>query len=195
MRDRSLEFGRELVLENGRGVNSVPQYRALRNNRFLYVRLDTTGEHELYDLRKDPYELKNLEDSDRYAGIRKLLAKRLRSLQRCRGRACFRSKPAVKVALRQVKPKKKKKKRTRKNQSCVSRDIRLSLFGREGFRVESVRYTTSGRKLGSSRRRPFRVNVKRAKLRAGRQLTVRARITTIDGRIVTVDRKLTTCPR
>ena len=77
----------------------------------------------------------------------------------------------------------------------MSRDIRLSLFGREGRRVESVRYTASGRRLGSSRRRPFRVNVKRAKLRAGRQLTVRARITTLDGRVVTVDRKLTTCPR
>jgi hypothetical protein len=55
----------------------------------------------------------------------------------------------------------------------VSRDISLSLFGREGRRVASVRYTASGRRLGSSRRRPFRVNVKRSKLRAGRKLTVR----------------------
>ncbi len=70
MSDRTREFGREFVLENGRGVNSVPQYRALRNNRFLFVRHDSTGEHELYDLRKDPFELKNLEDSDRYAAIR-----------------------------------------------------------------------------------------------------------------------------
>ena len=96
----------------------------------------------------------------------------------------------MKVALRQIQPKRKKKRRTRKNQTCISRDISLSLFGREGFRVESVRYTTSGRRLGSSRRRPFRVNVKRSKLRAGRQLIVRARIATIDGRVVTVDRKL-----
>jgi N-acetylglucosamine-6-sulfatase len=58
--DRTRELGREFVLENGRGVNSVPQYRALRNNRFLYVRHDTTGELELYDLRKDPFQLKNL---------------------------------------------------------------------------------------------------------------------------------------
>ena len=179
------------MLENGRGVNSVPQYRALRNNRFLYVRHDTTGEHELYDLRKDPFELKNLEDSDRYAAIRARCSPGgcARS-QRCRGRTCFKSKPSVKVALHQVQPKRKKKKRrTRKNQTCVSRDISLSLFGREGRRVESVRYTASGRRLGSSRRRPFRLTVKRSKLRAGRKLIVRARIATIDGRVVTVDRK------
>lgn len=194
MRDPSRELGREFVLENGRGVNSVPKYRAVRNNRFLYVRHDTTGEFELYDLRKDPFQLRNLEDNDRYAFIRKLLATRLRSLQRCRGRACFKSRPSVKVALRQVKPKRERR-RTRQNQSCVSRDIRLSLFGREGRRVQSVRYTTGRRRLGSSRRRPFRVNVKRSRLRAGRRLTVRARITTVDGRIATVDRRLTTCRR
>ena len=194
MRDRSLELGREFVLENGRGVNSVPQYRALRNNRFLYVRHDTTGEFELYDLRKDPYQLKNLEDSDAYAGIRKLLARRLRSLQRCRGRGCFKSRPSVRMALRQVRPPRKRR-RTRTNQSCVSRDIRLSLFGKEGRRVESVRYTTGRRRLGSSRRRPFAVRVKRTRLRAGRQVKLRARITTVDGRVVTVDRRVTTCPR
>ena len=70
MRDRSLEFGREFVIENGRGVNSIPQYRGLRNNRFLYVRHDRTGETELYDLRKDPLQIKNLEDSDPYMPIR-----------------------------------------------------------------------------------------------------------------------------
>ena len=175
------------MLENGRGANSVPKYRGLRNNRFLYVRHDATGEHELYDLRKDPFQIKNLEDSDDYAVIRRLLAKRLRSLQRCRGRTCFKSKPSVRVALRQIKPKpKKKKRRARKSQTCVSRDIRLSLFGRDGRRVESVRYTSGRRRLGSSRLRPFIVSVKRSRLRAGRELKIRARIATVDGRVVTV---------
>ena len=44
MRDPTLQVGREIVHENGAGVNSVPQYRAIRNDRFLYVRHDTTGE-------------------------------------------------------------------------------------------------------------------------------------------------------
>ncbi len=196
LHDRSLELGREFVLENGRGVNSVPQYRALRNNRFLYVRHDTTGEFELYDLRKDPYELHNLEDSDRYAGIRRALARRLRALQRCRGRGCFKSKPSVRVAARQVRPKpKKRRRRARGNQSCVARDLRLSLFGKDGRRVESVRYSVGSRRLGSSRQRPFTVRVKRTRLRPGRRLTIRARVATVDGRVVTADRRITTCPR
>jgi len=196
LRDRTLELGREFVLENGRGVNSVPQYRALRNNRFLYVRHDSTGEFELYDLVKDRYQMRNLEDSDRHAGIRRALARRLRVLQRCRGRACFRSRPSVRVAAREIKPKKKaKRRRTRKNQTCLARDVRLSLFGRDGRRVASVRYSVGSRRLGTSRRRPFRVSVKRRRLSAGRQLTIRARVATIDGRVATVDRKITTCAR
>ena len=67
-----------------------------------------------------PFELRNLEDSDRYAGIRRAPARRLRALQRCRGRGCFKSKPSVRVAARQVRPKRKKRRRrTRGNQSCV----------------------------------------------------------------------------
>jgi arylsulfatase A-like enzyme len=36
-----------------------PWLKALRTNNYLYVEYKT-GEHELYDLRKDPYELKNM---------------------------------------------------------------------------------------------------------------------------------------
>ena len=61
----------------------------------------------------------------------------------------------MRVAAREIKPKKKRKKRrTRKNQTCVARDLRLSLFGKDGRRVESVRYTVGARKLGTSRKRP-----------------------------------------
>lgn len=197
LRDRSVELGRELVLENGRGVNSVPQYRALRNNRFVYVRHDTTGEFELYDLRKDRYELRNLEDSDRYAGVRSLMARRLRALQRCRGQRCFLSRPSVRLALRQAAPprRKRSRRRTRHNQTCITRDLVLALHGREGRRVERVSYLLGSRKLGASRLRPFRVTVKRRRLPGGRRLKIRARVTTLDGRVVTVDRRVTTCAR
>ena len=45
-----------------RAVTPVPPYRAVRTQRYLYVEYET-GEHELYDLGKDPYELHNLYDS------------------------------------------------------------------------------------------------------------------------------------
>jgi hypothetical protein len=194
LKDPTKEPGRELVIENGQGVNSVPQFRALRNERFLYVRHDTTGELELYDLKRDPFQLRNLEDADRYAGLRLRLASRLSRLQRCVGRACSSfSRPSVRLSLRQVPP--RGRSRARSDAKCVSSDVRLSLFGRDGRQVESVRYTVGKRRIGTSRRRPFTVRVKRSRLPSGRQLKMRARVTTRDGRVITVDRRVTTCPR
>src|SRR5215213_3576119 len=43
-------------------VTPVPPYRAVRTQRYLYVEYET-GAHELYNLKKDPYELRNLYDS------------------------------------------------------------------------------------------------------------------------------------
>jgi len=193
-RDPSLETGRELVIENGHGVNQVPRFRALRNNRFLYVEHATTGETELYDMRKDPYQLGNLEDSDLYAPVRRLLARRLRSLKRCRGTRCNAGRPSVRLALSELQPPRKKgKRRARRNQSCVSRGVRLRLSGRERRRVERVQYSLGRRRLGSSRRPPFNTDVKRSRLPSGRELRVRARVTTLDGRVVTVDRPVKTC--
>jgi arylsulfatase A-like enzyme len=197
LRDPTREPGRELVIENGRGVNSVPQYRALRNNRFLYVRHDTTGEQELYDLRRDPVELNNLEDNRRYAATKSLLSRRLRSLQRCRGSRCSLSRPRVRMAVREVLRRTPQRRaastRTRVIGSCTARDVRLALSGTEGRRVESVRYFIGTRRLGTARRRPFRIDVKKARLRAGRTLRLRARVTTFDGRLATLDRRLRTC--
>ena len=45
--------GRELVIENGRGLKTQAQYRGLRNDRYVYIRHDRTGERELYDVRRD----------------------------------------------------------------------------------------------------------------------------------------------
>jgi len=194
-RDPTLEPGRELVIENGRGVNSVPMFRALRNNRFLYVQHGTTGETELYDLRKDRYQLRNLEDSDRYAAVRQLLARRLRSLKRCAGERCNAGRPSVRLALRELQPapRKRSRRRVRHNQSCVARGLRLGLTGRESRRVERVQYLLGRRSLGSSRRPPFRAVVKRSRLPSGQEVKVRARVTTLDGRVVTVDRAIKTC--
>lgn len=44
-----------------RAQGSKPKrYKALRTKRFKYGAYDKTGERELYDLRRDPYELENL---------------------------------------------------------------------------------------------------------------------------------------
>jgi N-acetylglucosamine-6-sulfatase len=69
-----------------RAVTPVPPYRAVRTQRYLYVEYKT-GERELYDLRKDPYELHSLHDSADKDLISKLEA-RLDALRDCAGKGC-----------------------------------------------------------------------------------------------------------
>jgi N-acetylglucosamine-6-sulfatase len=67
-------------------VTPVPPYRAVRTQRYLYVEYEA-GEHELYDLRKDPYELRNLYDSADQDLITNLDS-RLDALRDCAGDGC-----------------------------------------------------------------------------------------------------------
>jgi N-acetylglucosamine-6-sulfatase len=69
-----------------RAVAPVPPYRAVRTQRYLYVEY-AAGERELYDLKKDPYELHNLYDSADKDLISKLGA-RLDVLRDCAGEDC-----------------------------------------------------------------------------------------------------------
>jgi arylsulfatase A-like enzyme len=59
-------------------------YAAIRTARYLYSKL-STGERELYDLGRDPYELKNVVKSPGYAVFREALAGRLDRLRHCSG--------------------------------------------------------------------------------------------------------------
>ncbi len=196
--DPRREPGREVVLENGVGANGVPMFRALRNQRYLWIEHKTTGEYELYDLRNDPYELRNLEDLDSYAPLRRALAARLRRLQSCRGAtACSASRPKLKLAARQERPPPKRRSRGRKrpraSASCVDRDLRLAVFGADLGKVESVFYYRGARRLRGTRRPPFAVRVERRRLPRGQRLTLRALVTTADGRRATYDRRVRTC--
>jgi N-acetylglucosamine-6-sulfatase len=59
-------------------------YEAIRTHRYLYSRL-STGARELYDLKRDPDELRNRVRAHRYARTRRHLAARLSVLERCSG--------------------------------------------------------------------------------------------------------------
>ena len=53
-------------------VPSIPAYCAIRSKRDLYVSYGT-GEQELYNLRKDSYELRNVAYDPRYTNLRTLM--------------------------------------------------------------------------------------------------------------------------
>jgi N-acetylglucosamine-6-sulfatase len=59
-------------------------YAAVRTSRFVYSEL-VTGESELYDLKLDPDELRNVASSAGYAAERQALASRLDRLRQCSG--------------------------------------------------------------------------------------------------------------
>jgi N-acetylglucosamine-6-sulfatase len=60
--------------------------KALRTEEYLYVEYKT-GEHELYDLRKDPYELHN-EYEGAPADLKRRLQAQLDTLGKCSGEGC-----------------------------------------------------------------------------------------------------------
>ena len=60
VRHRNAFDGRDMVIEGGpKDIGGPMKFVGLRTQRYTYVEY-ATGERELYDLRKDPYQLRNL---------------------------------------------------------------------------------------------------------------------------------------
>jgi arylsulfatase A-like enzyme len=63
-------------------------YQGVRTDRYTYVVWTETGEQELYDRQKDPYQLQNVVGDPAYAAIKGRLARKLAKLDRCKGSSC-----------------------------------------------------------------------------------------------------------
>jgi arylsulfatase A-like enzyme len=70
-----------------RPLRRVMSYRAIRTQRWLYVRWHG-GSRELYNLRRDPHQMNSRHAGRRHRRIRVKLARRLRTLARCAGESC-----------------------------------------------------------------------------------------------------------
>ena len=70
----------------GAGVSPIPDYHGIRTQRYMYVEY-ATGERELYDLRRDPYELQNIVNTAAPALVRSLSLE-VAALERCRAAEC-----------------------------------------------------------------------------------------------------------
>jgi N-acetylglucosamine-6-sulfatase len=88
--DRALEIEALAPLFEGNiPVNAWDRpYTGVRTDRYTYVVWTETGERELYDRRKDAYELTNLAGDPAYAKVEAHLATKLRKLDHCKGKAC-----------------------------------------------------------------------------------------------------------
>jgi N-acetylglucosamine-6-sulfatase len=173
--DPGKEWGRELLLENGQGANGVAAYRGVRNYRYAYAYYYNTGDEELYDLRRDPFELVNRAQDQRFESLRARLARRAFLLRRCRGARC-RARPRLRAARR-----------------CVSRGLAVGLGGADARLVSGMEVRLGSSRVARDRRAPFLRVVPRRRLRSRGTRLLRVRVTTRDGRIVTLDRRLPAC--
>jgi N-acetylglucosamine-6-sulfatase len=80
----NVPLGRDLLVERGPGAGT---FTALRAPNYFYAEYGN-GERELYDLVRDPYELRSRHADPAYAAIRADLAERLAHLRTCSGLAC-----------------------------------------------------------------------------------------------------------
>ena len=75
-------------------VRPVLSYRAVRTERWLYVEY-SGWPRELYDLRRDPYELRSLDRASSHRRVRAALHRVLRRVTRCRGATCRARTPPI----------------------------------------------------------------------------------------------------
>ena len=79
---------------SGRSLRRVMTYRAVRTPGWLYVRYRGGG-RELYDLKRDPHEMRSLHRDPAYRQARRVLAGELERLTHCRGEQCRRRTPHI----------------------------------------------------------------------------------------------------
>jgi N-acetylglucosamine-6-sulfatase len=192
--DPGAEWGRDILIENGRGANGVPAYRGIRNYRFLYVEHRTTGETELYDLEKDPYELQSLDGHARYAKAQHDLHMRLRSLMHCAGLDCL-ARPHLTLSVRSD---------GRPVESCFTKDLRIQLRGSKRSRLLHADAMIGRRRVerllnipaaNGQRGGPVTLTgvVERDRIHRRGRFRLRVLAETIDGRKLTLDRVLRRC--
>jgi arylsulfatase A-like enzyme len=80
-------FGKETESTDGDEA-PTPPFRALRSEEILYAEYET-GERELYDLRKDPYQISNIAPHVPKPVLREY-SRRLKALGTCQGSGCAR---------------------------------------------------------------------------------------------------------
>jgi N-acetylglucosamine-6-sulfatase len=164
-RDGGLELGRDLLVDNMPGVT---HFDAIRSRNFLYAE-HQNGERELYDLRKDPYELQSQHANPSYDRIKNALAARLHRLVTCAGASCRGRPPLVFTATRRGR--------------CGA--VRTSVAGSG---ITAVTFFVDGRRAAVDTHKPFGAN-----LRFTRRATVRARVATAFDQLVTADRTVRGC--
>ena len=156
------ESGREIAIEGNR-------YRGVRTPRYIYVHWIRGPDHgatELYDLKRDPYELTNLHGHPAAHKVERALGKRLHEVERCAGAEC-RIHPRLRL-------------RASTDGGSCRDGIAVRLAGKDAKHAIEVRFSAGRTHARLDRRKPFRARYA-ARLRAPGQ-KLRALAVLLDGR-------------
>jgi arylsulfatase A-like enzyme len=177
LRDPAVETGRDLLIEGtARRRDGLPRFAGLRTPGHLYLERDT-GERELYDLARDPHQLRNVAGSPGAATLEGALARRLERLRWCAGAGC-RPAPDLALTLRTLPGGPGR---------AVGCRVAVGVAGRARARVQAVRLSLDGVSAGRLRRGTLSGVVRAGATR------LRARVRLADDRVVTLDRVLPGC--
>jgi N-acetylglucosamine-6-sulfatase len=75
------------AIKSANNTNAAPAFRSIRTDRYLYT-VYANGQTELYDMKRDPAQLRSLATDRRYRFVRKWLFDHLAVLSTCGGAAC-----------------------------------------------------------------------------------------------------------
>lgn len=173
-RDPSRGRARDLLLDTGVGGAT-----GVRTSRYSYIEHET-GERELYDLGKDPYQLHSLHRSRPHREIREGFEEYLGWLRRCSGDVCRVGPPELELHLAYETG-------GTAEARCVDSRVRARVIGRDRRRVEQVVFGLDGDRIARDRSAPFKVRVGKKRLSRKRSSTLEARATLRDGRRRTLE--------
>jgi arylsulfatase A-like enzyme len=77
-----------VLIERMRTYTHPWEFLAVRTSRYLFAEFPFTGQHELYDLRRDPYEIASIANDPARASLVRRLSRRLHALAACAGASC-----------------------------------------------------------------------------------------------------------
>jgi arylsulfatase A-like enzyme len=185
-------LGRDLLIESGPFSDPKRRsYAAIRTPQYLYVE-HSTGEKELYDVRRDPWQVDSRHADPAYASIMAELARRLANLRTCVGESCRRG-PRIALSLIYRSGRYRGGRRLR----CADSNVGARLVGEDTGLVSRVNFLVDGRLIARDDARPFGRIIPRRRMRTNQSKPpslIRAYITLSDGRNITYDRVLRVCP-
>ncbi len=187
LESRRRELGRALVIENWCQTNEtcfdpeLPRFRGLRTDRFSYVAYPN-GEQELYDMARDPWQLKSRHRDPRYSANLRALRRLLGQMQECSGAACL-SRPRVKVGVNAGFG------RLGGGKRCTASAVTVRLRGAQRGSAMELESTLRGRQH-LDKTKPLRLRVGRSALKRRGATKLHLRVTVLDGRVIAKTRRI-----